>query len=133
MSEPYLGEIRMVGFGFAPRGWAKCDGQLLPISQNQALFSLLYWTYGGDQQRNFALPDLRGRVPLHRGAGPGLTPRLRGESAGTESVSVSSVPAGSAGGEALVCKATAPVSNLQPYTVVNFIICLSGCSFPFRD
>ncbi|MCA9534297.1 MAG: phage tail protein [Myxococcales bacterium] len=65
MSEPFLAEIRMVGFNFAPRGWAFCDGQILPINQNQALFSLLGTTYGGDGRVTFALPDLRGRVPIH--------------------------------------------------------------------
>ncbi|WOD30102.1 phage tail protein [Alloalcanivorax xenomutans] len=65
MSEPFIGEIRMVGFKFAPRGWAFCDGQLLPINQNTALFSILGTTYGGDGKTNFALPDLRGRLPVH--------------------------------------------------------------------
>jgi microcystin-dependent protein len=65
MSEPFLAEIRMVGFNFAPRGWALCDGQILPINQNQALYSLLGTTYGGDGRTTFALPDLRGRVPIH--------------------------------------------------------------------
>lgn len=67
MSEPFLGEVRIFGFSFAPRGWAQCDGQILPISQNQALFALLGTTYGGDGRTSFALPDLRGRVPVHRG------------------------------------------------------------------
>jgi microcystin-dependent protein len=65
MSDPFLAEIRLMSFGFAPRGWAQCNGQILPINQNQALFSLLGTTYGGDGRVNFALPDLRGRVPLH--------------------------------------------------------------------
>lgn len=67
MSEPFLAEIRIVGFNFAPRGWALCDGQILPINQNQALYSLLGTTYGGDGRTSFALPDLRGRVPAHIG------------------------------------------------------------------
>ncbi|MGB7203495.1 MAG: tail fiber protein [Pyrinomonadaceae bacterium] len=67
MAEPFLAEIRLMSFGFAPRGWALCNGQLLPINQNQALFALLGTTYGGNGQTNFALPDLRGRVPLHFG------------------------------------------------------------------
>jgi microcystin-dependent protein len=66
MIEPFLGEIRLMAFAFAPRGWALCDGQLMPINQNQALFALLGTTYGGNGQTTFALPDLRGRVPLHR-------------------------------------------------------------------
>lgn len=69
MSEPFLAEIRIVGFNFAPRGWAFCDGQILPINQNQSLYSLLGTTYGGDGQTSFALPDLRGRVPIHVGSG----------------------------------------------------------------
>lgn len=69
MAEPFLSEIRIMSFGFAPKGWALCDGQLLPINQNQGLFSLLGTTYGGDGRVNFALPDLRGRVPIHMGSG----------------------------------------------------------------
>ena len=69
MSEPYLAEIRMTGFSFAPKGWALCNGQLLPINQNQALFAILGTTYGGNGQTTFALPDLRGRVPVHMDAG----------------------------------------------------------------
>ena len=83
MSEPFLGEIRILSFGFAPRGWATCDGQLLPINQNQALFSLLGTMYGGDGRVNFALPDLRGRVSMHVGEG-----HIQGESAGRESVTL---------------------------------------------
>ena len=75
MSEPFVGEIRMFAGNFAPRGWAYCDGQLLAVSQNDALFSLLGTIYGGDGRTTFALPDLRGRVPMHWGSGPGLTPR----------------------------------------------------------
>ncbi len=67
MAEPFLADIRIFGFNFAPRGWAQCDGQLLPINQNQSLYSLLGTTYGGDGQTTFGLPDLRGRVPIHRG------------------------------------------------------------------
>ena len=69
MAEPFLSEIRIFSFGFAPQGWAQCNGQLLPINQNQALFSLLGTTYGGNGQTNFGLPDLRGRVPMHVGGG----------------------------------------------------------------
>jgi microcystin-dependent protein len=76
MSEPFLGELRLMAFNFAPRGWAPCNGQLLPINQNQALFSLLGTMYGGNGQTNFALPDLRGRTPIHVGAG--LTQGQRG-------------------------------------------------------
>src|SRR4249919_2686 len=69
MAEPFLSEIRIMSFGYAPRGWAMCNGQLLPINQNQALFSLLGTVYGGNGQTNFALPDLRGQVPIHVGQG----------------------------------------------------------------
>ncbi len=83
MSEPFLGEIRMFGGNFAPTGWALCNGQLLPISQNTALFSILGTTFGGDGISTFALPDLRGRVTVHQGQGPGLSPYTIGQSAGT--------------------------------------------------
>lgn len=72
MSEPFLAEIRIFGFNFAPRGWATCDGQILPINQNQSLYSLLGTTYGGDGRTDFALPDLRGRHPVHEDAGAGF-------------------------------------------------------------
>ena len=85
MAEPFLSEIRLMSFVFAPRGWALCNGQLLPINQNQALFSLLGTTYGGDGRVNFALPDLRGRSPLHVGAGTSLGER-DGEEAHTLTV-----------------------------------------------
>lgn len=83
-SEPFIGEIMMTGANFCPRGWANTDGQLLPINQNQALFSLLGTTYGGDGRTTFGLPDLRGRIPLHPGTGPGLSPRRQGEKGGEE-------------------------------------------------
>ncbi len=85
MAEPFLSEIRMMSFGFAPQGWALCNGQLLPINQNQALFSLLGTTYGGDGRVNFGLPDLRGRVPIHVGSGHTLGER-GGEQAHTLSI-----------------------------------------------
>jgi microcystin-dependent protein len=85
---PFLGEIHMFAGNFPPVGWAFCDGQLLPISQNTALFSLLGTTYGGNGISTFALPDLRGRVPLHRGQGPGLSPYSEGQSGGQETVAL---------------------------------------------
>jgi len=88
MSNPYLGEIRLVGFNFGPRGWAICAGQLLPISQNDALFALIGTTYGGDGQNTFQLPDLRGRLPINQGQGPGLSNYVLGQRAGTESVTL---------------------------------------------
>lgn len=86
--DSYIGEIRIFGGNFAPRDWAFCNGQLLPISQNTALFSILGTTYGGDGISNFALPDLRGRAPIHQGNGPGLTPRSLGEVGGASSVTL---------------------------------------------
>ena len=85
MAEPFIGEIRLMSFGFAPRGWALCNGQLLPINQNQALFSLLGTTFGGDGRVNFALPDFRGRVPIHVGGGHTVGERA-GEQAHTVSI-----------------------------------------------
>ncbi len=88
MSEPFVGEIRMFAGNFAPRGWAFCDGQLLAVTQNDALFSLLGTIYGGDGRTTFGLPDLRGRIPIHAGFGPGLSPRKLGAKAGSESVTL---------------------------------------------
>ena len=165
MTEPFIAEIRMVAFNFAPRGWALCNGQLLPINQNQALFSLLGTTYGGNGQTNFALPDLRGRSPVHAGQGrppvslgqrggeenhtlissemPAHTHPVKGDAANasastptgnvwaasTNNPFSSSAPdtalnpasVGAAGG-------SQPHPNLQPYTVVNFVIALLGSS-----
>ena len=86
--EPLIGQIILFGGNFAPRGWAFCDGQLLPISSNSALFSILGITYGGDGRTTFALPDLRGRVPMHAGSGPGLSPRSIGQKTGVENVTL---------------------------------------------
>jgi microcystin-dependent protein len=89
MSEPFLSEIRMVGFNFAPRGWAFCDGQILPINQNQSLYSLLGTTYGGDGRTSFALPDLRGRAPIHVGGSNGGGSHGLGSKSGEETVTLS--------------------------------------------
>lgn len=88
MSQPFLGEIRMFGCNFAPRGWMFCNGQLLPIQQYTAVFALLGTYYGGNGTTNFALPNLQGRAPMAYGDGPGLTPRVIGESAGSENVTL---------------------------------------------
>lgn len=88
MSEPFIAEIRIFAGNFAPRGWAFCDGQLLPISQNTALFSLIGTTYGGDGRSTTALPDLQGRAPMHPGRGPGLTDRRLGQRGGVETVTL---------------------------------------------
>src|SRR5215813_12029693 len=88
MADPFVAEIRIFPFNFAPRGWAWCDGQLLPLSQNTALFSLLGTTYGGNGKSNFALPDLQGRAPMHPGQGPGLSLHDLGETGGSETVTL---------------------------------------------
>ncbi len=116
MSEPFLAEIRIVGFNFAPRGWAFCDGQILPINQNQSLYSLLGTTYGGDGRTSFALPDLRGRTPIHTGRSDGGLDHTLGQKGGeeTHSVFIQEMPghdhalqAASANGDAPI-----PVGNL---------------------
>ena len=165
MSDPFISEIRMVSFNFPPKGWALCDGQLLPINQNQALFSLLGTTYGGDGRVNFALPDLRGRTAVHFGNRITL-----GESAGEEAhtLTVPEMPTHthSAQGNSSPANVATPVGNVwaqqganpfssqinasmrqstvapvggsqahpnvQPYLVVNFVICLVGV-FPSRN
>ena len=88
MSQPFVGEIRMFGGSFAPAGWAMCDGQLIPISENDALFTLIGTTYGGDGQETFALPNLQSRVPIHAGTGPGLQNYILGETGGVEQVTL---------------------------------------------
>lgn len=110
MADPFVGEIRVFPFNFAPLGWAMCNGQLLPISQNTALFSLLGTQYGGNGTSNFALPNLQGSVPLGWGQGPGLTDRFIGEVGGNASVSllVSEIPTHS---HSIQCAATAGNSS----------------------
>lgn len=115
MADPFVAEIRIFPFNFAPKGWAWCDGQLMPLSQNTALFSLLGTTYGGDGKSTFALPDLQGRAPMHPGQGPGLSLHDLGETGGSETVSLleSEIPAHS---HALMASAstanrTAPAGN----------------------
>ena len=115
MADPFVAEIRIFPFNFAPKGWARCDGQLLPLSQNTALFSLLGTTYGGDGKSNFALPDLQGRAPMHPGQGPGLSLHDLGETGGSETVTLleSEIPAHSHGVLAQNAQAnrTNPVGN----------------------
>ena len=116
MATPFLGQITMVGFNFAPRGWALCNGQSLPISQNQALFSILGTTYGGNGTTTFALPNLTGRVPMHPGSGPGINATL-GQFLGEENHTLltSELPAHAHGGVAagsLACGTGAGTSNV---------------------
>lgn len=129
MATPFIAEISMFAGNFAPRGWAFCNGQIMSIAQNTALFSLIGTTYGGNGQTTFALPDLRGRVPVHPGQGPGLTHRSLGEMGGVE-VSRPDVPV------QRTDQGGIPVSkggdNMQPYLAVNFIIAVEGI-FPSRN
>ena len=105
--EPFIAQIMLFGGNFAPRGWAFCDGQLLPISSNSALFSIIGTAFGGDGRNTFALPDLRGRVPMHAGSGPGLTPRQIGQSVGVEHVTLVESQMPNHNHEILVASATA--------------------------
>ena len=153
--DPFIGQIILFAGNFAPRGWALCDGQLLPIAQNQALFSILGTIYGGDGRTTFALPDLRGRAAVHAGNGPGLTPRPLGRKAGreahtevpshTHNIAVGgeadrTTPAGNHLAEAASYSAAAgagslggvgstgqsSVDHMPPFQVVNYIIALQG-------
>lgn len=179
MSDQYLGEIRMVGFNFAPAGWALCNGQTISIAQNAALFSLLGTYYGGDGIQTFQLPNLQGRFPLHQGTGVGLPTYVIGQSGGTVNTNiltsnlpshshlvnassnnadqnspVGSIPAATnTGGRGATLYPTytqtaangtmlasmiqptgnnAPLSILNPYLTINFIIALTGI-FPSRN
>ena len=169
-TEPYIGEIRAVGFNFAPKNWALCNGQILSIAQNQALFSILGTTYGGNGVTTFALPDLRSRVPVHFGNGPGSsytlgqtggvegvtltlnqipshTHTVKAAATATQPVAAGNFPAGPPAGSNLYGPPTSgnldpnvvglgggsqAHSNLQPYLVVNYVICLFGI-FPSRN
>ena len=145
--ESYLGEIRMFAGTFAPRGWKMCDGQLLEIASHSALFSLMGTIYGGDGRKTFGLPDLRGRVPVGMGSGPGLTSRVQGARGGTESVDLRFNPVlvrrdifleeseatKTPAGYLLAPPGNrANANNLQPSTVIRFIICTDGL-YPSRE
>ncbi|MDH4393107.1 MAG: tail fiber protein [Aquabacterium sp.] len=131
MAEAFVAEIRIFGFNFAPRGWAFCDGQLLPIAQNTALFSLLGTNYGGDGRSTFGLPDLRGRFALHQGQGPGLSDRIVGETGGQASVSLlaSQMPAHSHALQAAVSPTTAaPAGAALAPTANGTVVYRSGAA-----
>ncbi len=151
MADPFIAQIVQFGGNFAPRGWALCDGQLLAISSNTALFSILGTTYGGDGRTTFALPDLRGRVSVHPGTGPGLTPYPLGDKGGAETHTLpahnhagtgratshtpgaSLAPAPGTGFSSGGIIGAAPsTSNLQPYLSINYIIATVG-TFPSRN
>ena len=144
--ECYLGEVAMFGFDWAPRGWAKLEGQLLPINQNSALFSLLGTTYGGDGRTTFALPDLRGRVAIGSGNGNGLTSRRVGEKSGSETnnfnpnLEVKKVKVMKKQPDQpkvkvvkyIIDKPQANLNNMQPYLAMGYHMCLQGI-YPSRN
>jgi microcystin-dependent protein len=146
VSDQFVGEIRAFPFNFAPNGWAVCNGQLLAISQNTALFSLLGTQFGGNGTSNFALPNLQGSAPLDFGQGPGLSPRVIGETGGEQAVTLTlvQIPAhthqatGVAANGNLTTVALAPQGsslphdNMPPYLALNFCIALQGI-FPARS
>ncbi len=127
MSQPYVGEIRIVGFNFAPMGWAFANGQLMAISQNEALFNLVGTTYGGDGQVTFGLPDLQGRMPMHAGSGLGLSQRILGQHGGSETASFVSAQIPSAPQAPIQALASSlPANSISPFLVINFIVSLFG-------
>jgi microcystin-dependent protein len=133
--EPYIGEIMMWAGNYAPEGWAYCDGQALSIAQNSPLYALIGTTYGGDGTTRFNLPDLRGRVPVAMGHGPGLTPRVWGEVGGSEtapvnmggSVQITQAETGQAAAVAAPpSPATVTVPTMPPYLAMSFVIAMTG-------
>src|ERR1700691_1312492 len=134
MSSPFLAEIRMVGWNFAATGWAFAGGQVLPISQNTAVFSLLGTNYGGDGGQNFALPNMQGRIPMHAGQGAGLTSRILGSYGGVEFITqqTTQIPTSPVSPVAANVGFQTQLNALSPFVVLNFIIALQGI-FPSRN
>ncbi len=146
--DPFYGEIKMVGFNYAPQYYAFCDGQSMSVNQNQALYSLLGNQYGGQGYTSFNLPDMRGRIPVHQGSGPGLTTRTVGNTGGAESVSIPvanvvtqvtteddpqpEVQTASALSAASPAEGAQSVAAMPPFTTVSFVIALSGV-YPNRS
>ena len=128
MSQPYIGEIRIVGFNFAPVGWAFASGQTIAISENEALFNLIGTTYGGDGQSTFALPNVQSRMPVHMGTATGMSPRTLGQMAGAENATFAalSVPSAPQAPIQALAPANQAVGSISPYLVVNFIIAMFG-------
>lgn len=153
MADPFVAEIRIFAGNFAPTGWATCDGQILPISQNTALFSLLGTTYGGNGQSTFALPNLEGSAPMHPGQGPGLSERFLGEQSGSENVTLivsemplhghtySARPTGAVPPEASPVGLAAARTNSRPYSPTATssalmdvtMVQIAGSSFPHNN
>jgi microcystin-dependent protein len=134
VSDPYIGEIRITGFNFAPVDWALASGQLLPISQNTALFDLIGTIYGGDGMTTFALPNIQSRMPMHMGQGTGLSLRLLGQLGGAENTTFASAQIPSAPQSPISALApTSPaLASVSPFVVLNFIIALFGV-FPTQS
>jgi microcystin-dependent protein len=133
VGQPYVGEIRIVGFNFAPAGWAFASGQLMAISQNETLFNLVGTTYGGDGQVTFGLPNLQGRMPMHAGQGLGLSQRFLGQLGGSETASFVSAQIPSAPQAPIQALASnLPANSISPFLVVSFIISLFGV-FPTQN
>jgi microcystin-dependent protein len=134
MTQAFIGEIQMFGGNFAPVNWAQTNGQIMQISQNTALFSLIGTTYGGDGQTTFALPDLRSRMPMHLGQGAGLSNRLQGEQAGVEFVTMrpTLLPSAPASPVSASVGFRPQVATVSPFCVLTFIIALQGI-FPARN
>jgi microcystin-dependent protein len=134
MSQPFLAEIRMVGWNFPARSWALTNGQILPINQNQALFSLLGTTYGGNGQTTFALPNLQGRMPMHYGQGAGLSARALGNYGGVEFVTqqTTQIPGSPQSPVQAAVGFQQQLQTMSPFIVINFIIALQGI-FPSRN
>jgi len=127
--DPFVAEIRIFPFSFAPKGWAFCDGQILPLSQNTALFSLLGTTYGGDGKSNFALPNMQGNAPMHPGQGPGLSLHDLGETGGSETVSLleSEIPSHS---HSFIASQADGISRLPAGNMVANMIGVNGYATP---
>jgi microcystin-dependent protein len=134
VSSPFIGEIRIVGFNFAPQGWSLANGQLMAISQNSTLFNLIGTTYGGDGVSTFALPNIQSRMPMHMGAATGLSQRLLGQVGGQENTTFMSATIPSAPQAPITALApTGPVlASVSPFVVLNFIVSLFGI-FPSQN
>jgi len=134
MAAPYLGELRIFSFSFAPKGWALCNGQLLPINQNTALFSLLGTTFGGNGTSTFALPNMQSRFPMNFGQGSGLSPRNLGQYGGVEYVpqQTTQIPGSPQSPMPAAVFYNPQVQTVSPFLVLNFLIALTGI-FPSRS
>jgi microcystin-dependent protein len=128
VSQPYIGEIRLAGFNFAPASWAFASGQLMAISQNATLYNLIGTTYGGDGVNTFALPNIQGRMPMHMGTGTGLSQRLQSQLGGAESTTFAAaqIPSAPQAPISALAPAGPALASVSPFLVVSFIISLFG-------